>query len=289
MSAPFDDVFYAADDGLRLYARDYRHPAPQATVLCLHGLTRNSADFEPLAPALNDAFRVVAVDQRGRGRSEYDPDPSNYNALVYSRDMLSLLDHLDVERVVLIGTSMGGIISLVMGSQAKHRINGVVLNDVGPEIDARGLERIRSYVGHQAAVTTWAEAAAQVEATNGIAFPGYGPSDWDAFARRLYREGPDGVPVLAHDPAIAESLREASADAPAPDLWPAFDALDGIPILVVRGAESDILEPRVVAEMRRRRPDLVAVDVPDRGHAPMLDEPAAYDAIRAFLGRVAQP
>lgn len=286
MSA-FDEYFYTSRDGLRLFARDYTHANPRATILCLHGLTRNAADFAQLCETLNGDFRLIAVDQRGRGESAYDPNPENYNPLVYSRDMFDLLDGLGIAEVIVIGTSMGGIISMVMGSMDSSRFRAVVLNDIGPVIDPAGLDRIRGNVGKLEPVNTWADAAAQVAAMNAIAFPDYGAADWHRFARRLYREDANGRPVLAHDPAIAGSLRDR-AEAPAvPDLWPAFDVLENIPILVVRGESSDILAPACVAEMRRRRPDLEAVEIPDRGHAPMLDEPAALTAVRDFLTRVA--
>jgi len=279
----YEDIHYESHDGLRLYARDYRHDAPRGTVLCLHGLTRNSADFGKVCVSLNDEYRIIAVDQRGRGRSDRDPQPSNYNALTYARDMFDLLDGIGIDQVFAIGTSMGGIISMVMGSMASARFRGVVLNDVGPVIDPAGLDRIRNYVGKLAAVQTWADAAAQVRATNALAFPDYGPEDWEAFARNLYREDDDGVPTPAYDPAIAESLRVDENAAPPPELWPAFDALADIPLLVVRGATSDILAPTCVVEMTRRRPDITVVEVPNRGHAPMLDEPVACTAVRRFL------
>jgi pimeloyl-ACP methyl ester carboxylesterase len=283
----YDEHFYTSRDGLRLYARDYPHAEPRATILCLHGLSRNSADFAQMCETLNDEYRLIAVDQRGRGKSAYDPNPENYNPLVYSRDMFDLLDHLGLGQVIVIGTSMGGVISMVMGSMDNTRFRAVVLNDIGPVIDPSGLARIRAYVGQLEPVNTWADAEAQVAATNAIAFPDYSAAEWGRFARNVYREDENGRPVIAHDPAIAGSLRDR-ADAPAvPDLWPAFDVLSDVPILVVRGETSDILAPGCVTEMRRRRPDLEAVEISGRGHAPMLDEPAAIAALRNFLARVA--
>lgn len=286
MSA-FDEVFYSSRDGLRLFARDYPHPHPRATILCLHGLTRNSADFGDLCERLHEDFRLIAVDQRGRGKSAYDPNPVNYNPLVYSRDMFDLLDGLGIGQVIVIGTSMGGIISLVMGSMDRSRFHAIVLNDIGPEIDPTGLDRIRRDIGKLAPVTTWADAEAQVAARNAVAFPEYGAADWRRFARRLYNEDEKGLPVIAHDPAIASSLPDRTEAPTVQNLWPAFDVLADIPLLVVRGASSDILAPACVAEMRRRRPDLEAVEIPGRGHAPMLDEPAAIAAVSDFLSRVA--
>ena len=282
----YSDIYYQSSDGLRLYARDYSHPEPRATVLCMHGLTRNSADFANICAALHDDYRLIAVDQRGRGLSEYDPDPVNYNARVYVRDMLTLLDHLGVNRVAAIGTSMGGVISMVLGATSPQRLRGVVLNDIGPAIDPAGLDRIRAYVGQLPPVSTWDQAAAQVHEMNASMFPDYGEADWLALARNGYRENEDGMPVPAYDPAVSESLRQSNVMV---DLWPAFDAMSGLPMLVVRGATSDILAPECVAEMRQRRPDLTAVEVPNRGHAPMLDEAEAATAIRTFLDGLPAP
>ncbi len=278
--AGHDDIYYRSSDGLTLYARDYQHAAPKATVLCLHGLTRNSADFAHLCDQLNDDYRLVSVDQRGRGLSDYDPDPANYNPQVYVRDMLTLLDHLQLGRVTVIGTSMGGVITMALAATAPNRLEAVVLNDIGPEIDPVGIERIRGYVGKLSPVGDWEDAAAQVRATNALAFPDYTAADWLGFARNVYREGDDGVPVPAYDPAIAQSLSENRATA---DMWPLFDCLKDARAMVIRGATSDILAPACVAEMQRRRPDLVTVEIPNRGHAPMLDEPQALVAIRGFL------
>lgn len=280
----FEDISYQGADGRALYARDYAHAAPRATVLCMHGLSRNSADFAALCATLNDDYRLIAVDQRGRGRSDYDPDPSNYNPQVYVRDMFTLLDHLGVDQVVAIGTSMGGVISMAMAATDASRFRAVVLNDIGPEIDPAGLERIRGYVGKLPAVTSWDEAAAQVRASNAIAFPDYGEADWLRFARNVFREDEHGKPVLAYDPAIAESVKATNTPV---DMWPLFDTMREFPVLVVRGATSDILAPGCVAEMQRRHPRCSAVEVPQRGHAPMLDEPQALDAIRQFLAGLA--
>lgn len=285
MSA-FEEYFYSSRDGLRLFARDYPHPDPAATILCLHGLTRNSADFEDLCAALNDDYRLIAVDQRGRGQSASDPNPDNYNPLVYSRDMFDLLDGLGIDEVIVIGTSMGGIISMVMATMDSSRFRAVILNDIGPVIDPAGLDRIRAYVGKHDPVAHWADAEAQVAARNAIAFPDYGAADWQRFARRLYREDASGRPVVAYDPAIAASLSDRTEAPAAPDLWPAFSTLEAVPMLVVRGETSDILTPACVREMRRRHPDLDTVEIPGRGHAPMLDEPAAVAAIRHFLAKV---
>jgi pimeloyl-ACP methyl ester carboxylesterase len=277
----YTDYWYESPDGLRLYARDYSHPAPRATVLCMHGLTRNSADFEELSEALQKDCRVIAVDQRGRGRSSY-ADAATYNPVVYVNDMFKLLDTLDQARVIAIGTSMGGLMSLIMAAMQPRRLDAVVLNDIGPVIDPAGLDRIRSYVGKVPPVTSWDDAVRQVRTLNMHVFPDWQTEDWSRFTHKLYRENAQGIPELAYDPAIAESIQQ-SADTPPLDLWPAFAALAKIPTLVIRGATSDILARDCVEEMQRRKPDLIAVEVPARGHAPMLDEPVARTAILSFL------
>ncbi len=280
----FKDGWYRTGDGLRLYYRDYPGPSGRTPVLCLHGLTRNSADFEDLAPHLAQSRRVLALDVRGRGRSDIDPDPSRYHAGTYVGDVAALLASLGIERVILVGTSMGGIIGMIYGAAHPDSLAGLVLNDIGPEIDPGGLARIAGYVGRGGPVTSWAEAAAAVRAINEIAFPQADDAFWDRFARRTYREEADGRIVPAYDPRIADAMAEAGA-APA-DMWPIFDLLEKIPILVIRGAQSDILSADTLRAMQQRHPDLESVTVPGRGHAPTLDEPAAREAIDSFLARL---
>lgn len=282
----YHDIWYRSGDGLRLYARDYpcRDEAITApgTLLCMHGLTRNSADFAELAEHLSQRYRVIAVDVRGRGRSDYDPDPGNYHPLTYVQDMFSLLDQLELQQVILCGTSMGGLMSLMMSAMQGQRVRAVIINDIGPEVDPRGLERIRSYVGKTSPVSNWQEAVAQSRAINGIAFPDFSDSQWQAFTRGLYRDV-DGVPVLAYDPAISQPMDDSDSAAVPPDLWPVFDAMSARPLLVIRGVDSDILAPGCVQEMQRRKPDLQVAEIPHRGHAPTLNESTARSAIDAFL------
>ena len=269
---------------LTLYARDYGAPFDGAPcVLCLHGLTRSSADFEWIASHLSDRYRVVAADQRGRGRSQWDPEPAHYSPGVYVQDMLGLLDHLGIAKTAVIGTSMGGLMAMVLGVAARDRLTGAVINDVGPDIEAAGLARIASYTGKTKPIASWADAAETARLINEVAFPDYGPDDWTAFARRLFREE-GGVPVPAYDPAIAAGLKPQS-DTPVapPDLWPMWDGLQGLPILAIRGALSDLLSAVTLETMAQRHEGMIAVTVPNRGHAPMLDEPEAVAAIDAFL------
>lgn len=274
------DVFLSSDDGLRLYARDYPCPTADApAVLCLPGLTRNSKDFAELAVHLRPRCRVICPDLRGRGRSQRDPDASHYQPMRYVQDMFTLLDTLGLARVTVIGTSLGGMMGLMMLALQPARVQALVLNDMGPLVEPAGIARIASYVGKTSPAQTWDEAIAQTAATNGVAFPGRGREAWAAMARKLYvQEGTR--PVLDYDPAIALGVAAGTA---APDLWPFFDGLAERPMLVVRGELSDILSAQTLAEMQRRRPTLQAVTVPGVGHAPMLDEPAALTAIDRFL------
>lgn len=267
---------------LDLYARIYDGDGP--ALLLMHGLTRNSGDFEPLAAHLAGRYRLVVADVRGRGLSDYDTDPANYRPDVYAADMFALLDGLAIERAGLIGTSMGGLMAMIMAATQPARASALVLNDVGPRIEAAGLARIQGYVGPSGDAADWDEAAARCAAINAQVFPDYGPADWRAFARRTWRETAEGAIRLAYDPAIAASV---DGDEPAtvpPDLWPLWDMLSAVPVLVLRGALSDLLSAETVAEMGRRHAGaFAAVEVPGRGHAPMLDEAAATAAIDTFL------
>ena len=284
--AEYNDVYYYSGDGLRLYARDYpcRNPelASPSVVLCMHGLTRNSADFAGLAQHLSENYRVVSVDNRGRGRSEYDSNIANYTPVTYVQDMFTLLAELDIDRVILCGTSMGGLMSFMMAAMQPERVQGIIINDIGPEIDPAGLERIKGYVGKSGPVSNWQEAIAQAREINELAFPDFSEQEWENFTRGIYREE-NGVPVLAYDPAISQPMDDDDSNAVPPDLWPVFDAITGIPMLVLRGASSDILAPGCVARMREKKPDLAYREIPRRGHAPTLDEPASRDAIDGFL------
>jgi pimeloyl-ACP methyl ester carboxylesterase len=278
--------------GLELHARDYAAAAgpARAPAVCLHGLTRNARDFEALAPHLAArGRRVLAVDVRGRGRSAWDPDPSRYVPATYAVDVLALMDALAISRAVFIGTSMGGLITMVVGALRPSAVAAAVINDVGPELAPEGLARIAGFAGKGEPVQTWADAAAYAERTNRIAFPHYGPTQWQAFARRLFVEK-DGKPVLDYDPAIAKAFTpptppEGQPPPPAPDLWPLFKGLAGRPLLTVRGGLSDLLSPGILHRMREAVPDMAVAEVPDVGHAPMLDEPEALAAIDALLDK----
>jgi len=283
--ADYRDLWYQSPDGLRLYAREYPcagDDADSGTVLCMHGLSRNSVDFDGLACHLRDAYRVLAVDQRGRGRSAYDPVPDHYTPATYVADMFTLLDELALDEVVLVGTSMGGLMSLLMAAAQPERIRAIVINDIGPEVDPRGIARIQSYVGRDVPVTNWAEAVARARQIAGVAYPDFSEAEWLDLARGIFREE-DGRFRLDYDPAIARPMAQDSAGAVPPDLWRVFEAVSTVPMLLIRGELSDILSRDCVAAMQARKPDLGVVEIPRRGHAPTLNEPTAREAIDRFL------
>jgi pimeloyl-ACP methyl ester carboxylesterase len=274
--------WFETHDGLTLYSRVYAGPSPGApVVLCLHGLMRNNRDFEELAPHLAARYRVIVPDVRGRGLSARDPKAENYQIPVYLKDLDLLLSGLGVERTAIVGTSMGGLMAMVLAAMQPARVARIVLNDVGPEVDPAGLERIRSYAGKSAPVKTWPEAAGQLRTIFGVAWPGLDPARWEQLARRSYRVNPCGDIEADADPRIGDVIR-ASANA-APDLWPLWRTLERIPVLALRGALSDVLSAATLARMQREKPDLQALTIANRGHVPLLDEPESLAAIDAFL------
>jgi pimeloyl-ACP methyl ester carboxylesterase len=285
--APFEDLFFSSPDGLVMHARDYppgkdTHALP---VICLHGLTRNARDFEEIAPriaALNR--RVLAVDFRGRGQSAWAADPMSYLPPVYAGDIAVLLGQAGIERALFIGTSLGGLVTLILAAMAPALVAGAVLNDVGPKLSPVGLRRIGGYVGLSSEVADWNEAAAYAKAVNGAAFPDADDAFWDAFGRRLFTTDASGKLVLDYDPDIAAPFKAADPDAPAPDLAPLFMNLNlGRSVLLVHGELSDLIDQPLADEMRELAPDMAYVQVPRVGHAPMLTEPEAWAAVEAWL------
>lgn len=263
---------FKTSDGLTLFFDD-TGPRTGPTVLCLAGLTRCARDFEYALPHLRG--RVIRLDYRGRGRSDWAA-PATYTIPVEARDVIELLNHLGLERVAVLGTSRGGLIAMLLAATAKDRLAGVCLNDIGPEIAPAGLETIRGYIGVPPEAETMAEAAADL-ALRQPGFEGVSRDRWAEEAAHFYHETDAGL-ALRYDPDLRIPVLEA-ANAPAADLWPFFDALDGLPLALIRGANSNILAPETATEMRRRRPDMIFADVPDRGHVPFLDEPLAIDAL----------
>ena len=278
------EYWFDSQEGLRLFSRVYAGPsAGAAVVVCLHGLMRNSRDFEDLAPHLAARYRVIVPDVRGRGFSARDPNFNNYEIPVYLNDLLLLLTGLGVGRARIIGTSMGGLMAMVLGVMQPQLVAGIVLNDVGAELDPQGLERIRGYAGKSAPVRSWEEAVADVRGIYGSVWPGLSDERWQRIARLSYRASAQGVPEADADPLIAEPFRDPKTGAP--NLWPLWGALAKVPILAIRGAHSDILNAATLARMQHEKPDLEVLEVANRGHAPMLDEPECLAAIDEFLAR----
>lgn len=280
----FDERFLRSRDGLQIYYRDYAGDDGKAPVLCLHGLTRNSRDFAALAEHIAPARRVLVPDQRGRGRSQYDSNWLNYHPGTYIEDMWTLMGELAVGRVIVIGTSLGGLMAMLMAAARPQALAGVVLNDIGPEIDPAGVARIQSYAGRLPPVRNWDDAAAQMKMTFALAFPDYDEQKWQEFARNSFDEDDGGVPRLAADPKIGDAIRSIPAPPGAVQrLWLAFGQLCNMPVLALRGAHSDLLSAATFERMQQEAPGLVAVTVPNRGHAPQLDEPDSLRAIDTFL------
>jgi pimeloyl-ACP methyl ester carboxylesterase len=281
----WSDRYYTSADGLRLYYRDYAAPvANRLPVLCLPGLTRNSRDFETLAPRLQRERRVLCADLRGRGRSQHDPHWQNYHPGTYLADIGRLLADAGVERCVFLGTSLGGLLTMLMAATQPERVAAAILNDIGPQVDPAGLARIAAYVGRHPIAKSWDEAIEIVRSTYAPALPDLTDAQWAEYARRTYSDF-GGVPRLDVDPNIGEAVRNAPTAA-APDLWPVFAALKNRPTLVLRGATSDILSRATYDRMLDAKPDLERVEVPNRGHVPLLDELLAIASIEGFLARV---
>ncbi|CAM3147249.1 Tropinesterase [Sphingomonas antarctica] len=285
MGEAASDGYWQSTDGLRLHYRLYGRASEKAPVLCLPGLTRNARDYAALAAHLAHDRQVYAIDFRGRGGSDYAKDPATYMPMTYAADVEALLTDREIGTFIAIGTSLGGIVSLILGAARPERLAGLVLNDVGPVIDAAGLDRIRSYVGKSATWPTWVHAARDIGGTNAASYPQFELPDWIAMAKRVCRLKSSGRIVFDYDMAIAEPLRAPGGEAGV-DLWPLFEAVRAVQTLYLRGALSDILSVATLDEMIRRGGG-AAVTVPGVGHAPTLDEPEARAAIDALIARAA--
>lgn len=282
----FSDQYWTSGDGLKLHYRDYPGRDDRPPVLCLPGLTRNARDFERLARHLAGEWRVLCPEMRGRGDSAYSKDSATYNPLQYVEDIKVLLAQAEVDRFVAIGTSLGGLMTLVLADNEPQRIAGAVLNDIGPEIEAEGLERIGSYVGQGRSFPTWMHAARAVEESHGRFFPEFAVGDWLDLAKRTMTVGGNGRIVYDYDMKIAEPFKATNGAAP-PDLWPTLQGLAGRPVLLLRGALSDVLSDATLRRMQDALPQAEVLTLPRVGHAPTLDEPEAVAAIDRLLAKVA--
>lgn len=288
MATNYTDRSWTSSDGLNLHYRDYAGPDGYdgPPVLCMHGLTRNSRDFADLADHLSAKRRVIVPEMRGRGMSDYAPDSDTYNPVVYVADVEKLLVEEGIGEFISIGTSMGGLMTIMLAAARPGRIAACVINDVGPEVEEAGVARISGYVGQGRSYPTWLHAARSLKEVHGAAFPDFDLEQWLEMAKRTLVVNKNGRVSYDYDMAIAEPFSKPGNAAPA-NLWEAFDALEGVPMVLLRGALSDLISAKTVAEMERRNPAMRTVTVPRVGHAPTLDEPESRAAIEALLESVA--
>jgi pimeloyl-ACP methyl ester carboxylesterase len=291
MSDGYADLFVSASDGLRLYARDYGSSSSrEVPVVCLPGLARTSEDFHELALALSTgerARRVLALDYRGRGRSDWDKAWRNYDVRVELEDTLQVLTAAGIEEAVFIGTSRGGLITMGLSAVRPALLRGAVLNDIGPVIDGKGLVRIRGYVGKLPTPRTFEEAADVLRHVMGAQFPAFTRADWIRMARGTWRDS-DNQLVPLYDRNLMKTLESIDIEAPLPVLWHLFEGLRSVPVLALRGAHSDLLSPETLDAMRQAHPDLQAIEVPGQGHAPML-EGSLLETIARFIAAIGEP
>jgi pimeloyl-ACP methyl ester carboxylesterase len=283
--AAFSEGEWQSEDGLTLRYRDYPGGEGRAPLLCLHGLTRNARDFEPLAERFAGEWRLIVPEMRGRGHSEYARDAASYNVNAYVADVVRLLGQLECGPVTVVGTSMGGLMAMVMAAANAWPLAAVVLNDIGPELEPAGLARIVATVGQGGSFETWMHAARHLREQASSQHPDFAIADWLAFAKRIMLVGENGRIAFDYDMRIAEPLQASGGGLP--NLWPAFRALDSIPTLVLRGEVSDLLSAETVTRMQAELPHLRAVTVPRTGHPPTLAEPQAEAAIAELLAEVA--
>lgn len=282
----FEDVYFTSQDGLRLYGRHYRalkHSGARP-VVCLAGLTRNSRDFHAIALALSQSCTpqrdVFTLDTRGRGLSQWDDDWKNYAVPIEMQDVIDYMMMLGLREAGIIGTSRGGLITMVLAAVQPSLVGAVVLNDIGPVIEIDGLARIAGYVGRVPLPKSWADAARIVGDLTRRDFPALSEADAEVIARQLFNDK-NGKPTSGYDPKLAKCL--SVLDGPMPKLWPQFEALKRVPVLVVRGGNSDLLSEATVEEMRRRHPRMTSVTVPGEGHAPLLRDEPTISAIASFF------
>lgn len=284
--AAYRDGHWTSADGLKLHFRDYPGRDDRPPILCIPGLTRNARDFEPLADTFAGEWRIICADLRGRGDSDYAKDSHSYTPAHYVEDVAALIEQEGLDRLVGVGTSLGGIITVLLASQQPDRFAGLVLNDIGPVVDSQGLARIREYVGQGRSFPTWMHAARALREQAGVAHPDYQISDWLKLAKRLMCLGNSGRIAFDYDMRIAEPFTEPGEEGEA-DMWSAFRALGAMPVLALRGELSDILSAQTLAQMEREIEGLESATIPRTGHAPTLEEPEAQEAIARLLAHVA--
>lgn len=279
--------YHVVADGIRLHYREYGARSERPPLLCLHGLTRNGRDFDDFARRMAPRHHVIVPDFRGRGLSGSDPEPARYVPVTYAHDVIALLDHLGIADAVIVGTSLGGLVAILLAVLDEDRIAAAVLNDVGPELEPAGIERIRTYVGKDPDFGSWDEAAEAARSINRGLPRHWSAREWEAMARRLMSERQDGRIRPDYDPAIAVPFNAPPGEPV--DLWPMFDALAQKPVLVLRGEHSDLLSATALERMVGRSGKVRAATIPGIGHAPGLDEPEALAAIDSFLASLSPP
>ncbi len=282
--ADFADRYYTSADGIKLHYRDYAGPYERPPLLCIPGLTRNARDFEPVADRYAGQWRVIAIDLRGRGGSAFDPEPANYAPPVYVTDILKLLDQLGIADAVFVGTSLGGLCTMLLAESDQERIAGTLLNDIGPVIDQAGIDRIGEYVGQDKRFASWEQAIGDVSDNHRATFPNWGRDEWARHVRRICREE-KGAVRLDYDMALADNFKRA-AGKPQIDFWPYYRALEGRPVTILRGAHSDLLSAATAQAMVSALDDAELVTVPDVGHTPNFEEPESHAALDRLLDRV---
>jgi len=290
MSAQFQDVYCQSADGLRLHAKTIGPKGGRALpVFCIPGLTRTTDDFNEIATALaadsKTPRHVVAIDLRGRGLSDYDPDPAKYSIPVELGDVLTMAASLGITRAIMLGTSRGGLISMALAATQPKLMAGAIINDIGPALEMTGLMKIKGYIANPPPRNTWDEAISGLKGMFGSVFPSLTDADWMTWAHRAFREKAGGGLERTYDLKISQTLAELDPNTPPPPIWELFDAMAGMPLMLVHGGLSDLLSPQGVRDMVARRPDIDLVEVPDQGHAPLLADQPTIDRIIAFCAR----
>lgn len=283
--AEYQDRYFNSWDGLRLHYRDYAGPHDKPPILCLPGLTRNARDFEPVAERFAGEWRVIAMSFRGRALSAKDPNSANYAPPTYASDVLKFLDELGIADAVFVGTSLGGIVTMLLADSDDERIAGALINDIGPEIDEAGLDRIRTYVGKPLHYDDWDAAAAGMAERMAAIYPDWGPSEWQRYVRRVMHEEADGRIGLDYDLRIRDNV-VASAGQPPMDVWYLLDNLKDKPVTILRGASSDLFSEATAKQMTDILPEAELVTIENVGHAPSFDEPESLDALARLLDRI---